>query len=331
MSSFVNSIEKHQLLSKNTKKKRRKKYIPGLAAFKFEPRGKWSKEEAKRLYDEATCPFPFKWDTVSFQDCIYGLEKIPDSSVDLIIADPPFGIDFSGKEGIYNRESTFVVDDYQEVKGDYYNFSYKWISKLPRIMKERSSVYIFSGWTNLEYILTAARHAGLTLLNHIIWKYNFGVFTRKKFVTSHYHILLYVKNPEKYYFHKIEHYPEDVWEIDRKYKRGKEKNGTTLPIEVVQRCIDFNTKPGDVILDPFMGNGTTAVAAKGSFRHFYGFEINEKLKPIIDQNISNMKTGSLFIPYKERLPSPEELKEKYPKAYKVYIEELKEKKIKGKI
>ncbi len=188
-------------------------------------------------------------------------------------------------------------------------------------MKSHASAYIFSGWTNLESILTAAREAGLHLVNHVIWKYQFGVFTRRKFVTSHYHVLFLVKNQRKYFFNKIEHYPLDVWEINRTYRFQQQKNGTVLPVELIARCIDFSSKPGDLVLDPFMGNGTTAVASLMNFRHFFGFEINESLKPVIESNLSMITPGESYRPYSDRLPSIEELKEKYPQAYKLYMEQ----------
>jgi DNA modification methylase len=96
------------------------------------------------------------------------------------------------------------------------------------------------------------------------------------------------------------HYPLDVWDINRTYNRGEVKNATKLPNELVQRCIDFSTRPGDLVMDPFMGNGTTALVAKGSFRHLIGFELNKVMKPVIDSGIESIKPGAFYIPYAER-------------------------------
>ncbi len=305
------------------KKKKKRKYIPGLAAFTFKPAHDWSVTEARRLFEE-TCHDlgPFEQDTICYMDCLEGMKRLPEECVDLVIADPPFGLDFTGKEHLYNRDEQFVVDGYAEVSQDeYLDFSRKWLSLLPRIMKPHASAYVFSGWTNLEAILTAAREAGLYLVNHVIWKYQFGVFTRKKFVTSHYHVLFLVKNPKKYFFNKIEHYPLDVWEINRTYRFQQQKNGTVLPVELISRCIDFSSRPGDLVFDPFMGNGTTAMAARVNYRHFFGFEINSSLKPVIESNVQHVKVGESYKPYLDRLPSIDDLKQKYPQAYKVYLEQ----------
>jgi len=306
-------------IQEKTKKKRKNKYIPGLAAMKFRPDDDWSKLKAGKIHNSTLHNLgKYDDDQIYFIDCIKGMKELPRECIDLIIADPPFGLDFTGKESIYNRNSEFVIDDYGEVKGDYYNFTESWISEISRIMKQTSSTYIFSGWTNLEAVLRSIREAGLTVLNHLVWQYQFGVFTRKKFVTSHYHLLFVVKNQKKYYFNKIEHYPIDIWDIKRDYDQKKKKNGTKLPLKLIQRCIDFSTKPGDIILDPFLGNGTTAEAAKANYRHFIGFEMNEKLKPIIENNISSIELGQDYSKYRDRLPTPEDLKRKYPLAYKIY-------------
>jgi site-specific DNA-methyltransferase (adenine-specific) len=279
---------------------RKNKYIANLAALQFKPTMDWTIDEARRMYENTPSLSAIELDRVYFSDCIAGMRKLPSESVDCVVADPPFGLSFTGKEAIYNRDDRFVRSGYREVKGDYSSFSKKWIAELPRIMKEESSAWIFSGWTNLVDILNAAREAGLLLVNHVIWKYQFGVFTQRKFVTSHYHVLFLAKS-ENYFFNKINHYPLDVWEINRTYRKGEVKNGTKLPEELVQKCLDYTTRPGDIVLDPFMGNGTTAVVAKGSFRHFLGFELNKSMKEVIEKNLASVKLeGQFYTPYSER-------------------------------
>jgi site-specific DNA-methyltransferase (adenine-specific) len=303
------------------KPNRKSKYIPGLAALKFKPNDYWNINEAKRLYEENLSLIDVN--KILFNDCITGMEKMPCNCVDLVIADPPFGIDFSGKEGAYNRKREFVVDSYEEVKLNYDDFSEQWMEKLFKIMKPHATAYIFSGWNHLEEVLRGARLSGLTLLNHLIWKYQFGVYTKKKFVSSHYHILMFVKDPEQYYFNKMEHYPQDVWDIKRKYRKGEPKNATTLPIEVVKKCIDFSSKPGDLVFDPFMGMATTAVVAKGNYRHYFGFELNSNLNEVIEARLKIVSAGEDYTPLEERVAEiHEEARRKYPSAYKQYLQGL---------
>ncbi len=280
------------------KKKRRKRYVPHKAASEFEPTEDWTKEEARQMFESAS--HPIHVDDIRYQDCITGMRELPKETIDVIIADPPFGISFSGKEAIYNRDESFVVEGYHEIDEDYDTFTLRWIKELPRILRKTGTAWIFSGWTNLRHVLDAIEKVDLTLINHIIWKYQFGVFTKRKFVSSHYHLLFLAKQPKDYYFNKIEHYPLDVWEINRTYKKGEKKNGTKLPTELVMRCVDFSTRPGDLVMDPFMGNATTAVACKGAYRHFIGFEINTAMKDIISHNLGLLEIGELFTPYSER-------------------------------
>jgi len=287
-------------------------YVPHKAAAEFEPTVDWKKEEAEELYQSRI--FTFEVDKVFYENCIQSLAKLPTESIDIAVADPPFGLNFSEMEVLYNRDSNFVAKGYQDVKiENYTDFTEKWISEIPRVLKSHAGVWIFSGWTNLVDILNSLRANNLTLINHIIWKYQFGVFTRRKFVTSHYHLLFAVKDEKEYFFNKIEHYPLDVWEVNREYDRATPKNATKLPLEVVQRCIDFGSKPGDLVLDPFMGNGTTAVAAKGSYRHFLGFEINPSLEEIIEKNLRKTELGENYTPYTEK---PDELVKKAREKFK---------------
>ena len=301
-------------------RRRARRYIPHLARFSFRPTYDWTVNEATELYMRAVpISADMQFDHVSYEDCISGMARLPEESVDLIIADPPFGIDFDGKSTAYNRDSSHVLGGYEEIQGSYDDFTHKWMGELPRILKSDGSAYVFSGWTNLEAVLRAGRECGLSLLNHIVWHYQFGVYTRKRLVTSHYHILLFVKDARRYFFNKFEHYPEDVWRIKRPYRIGQAKNGTCLPLGVVSRCIDFSSIPGDIVLDPFMGNGTTAVAAKSNWRHFIGFEINEQMKPVIENELQNVRVGELYQPYNGRLPSTEELAKIYPKAHREFL------------
>ncbi|MHA1511707.1 MAG: DNA-methyltransferase, partial [Promethearchaeota archaeon] len=178
--------------------------------------------------------------------------------------------------------------------------------------------YIFSGWTNLLPILQSIEDSGLKLRNHLIWQYNFAVFTKKKFATSHYHILYVVKDEKKVFFNRIKHYETDTWTIPRKYKPNQTKNGTKLPDDLVSRCINYSSKPGDLVLDPFTGNATTQIVSKGEYRHYIGFELNEYLKETIETNLASVNLGENYVPYHERISTIEELAKRYPNAYNVY-------------
>jgi len=178
-----------------------------------------------------------------------------------------------------------------------------------RILKESGSMYVFSGWNNLKDILSSLDEVGFVTVNHIIWKYQFGVVTKKKFVTSHYHCLYVCKNPKKRTFLPFSrfkkqsktkdgrslHYKdkEDVWEIKREYWTGDEKTPTKLPAELIEKIIQYSSKKNDIILDPFLGSGQVAVVSKSLGRKYLGYEVVKNYynfaKKRLDKNVYRLK------------------------------------------
>jgi len=218
------------------------------------------------------------------------MQKIPKSKFDLVITDPPFAINFKATKANYNRTASRVIQGYNEILPEnYYDFSFNWMSEVFRILKESGSMYVFSGWNNLKDILSALDDVGFTTVNHIIWKYQFGVVTKKKYVTSHYHCLYVCKNDKKKKFYPFSrfkkdsktdngrslHYKdkEDVWEIKREYWTGKEKTPTKLPADLIKKILLYSSRKNDLVLDPFLGSGQVAVVSKMLGREYYGFEI----------------------------------------------------------
>lgn len=217
---------------------------------------------------------PYEPDCIYQGDALEMMGEIPSGSIDLIITDPPFAINFRAKRMNYNRTGKHVLDGYIEVDpGDYAAFTRCWMEEAFRVLSGSGSIYVFSGWNHLKDVLCSLDDIGFFSLNHIIWKYQFGVYTRKKFVTSHYHILYAVKNPRNYTFNKAEHYPEDVWIINREYWKGKRKTPTKLPFGLVRKILTFSSNPGDLVFDPFLGSGTVAVVSKAMGRNYLGFEL----------------------------------------------------------
>jgi site-specific DNA-methyltransferase (adenine-specific) len=213
-------------------------------------------------------------DQIYHGDAVELLRTLRSGSIDIIVTDPPFAIDFRAQKLNYNRTGSNVLPGYREIHaGDYGEFTEEWINEAFRVISPSGSMYVFSGWNHLKDILSGLDDVGFITRNHLIWKYQFGVFTKKKYVTSHYHILYVIKDKKHYTFNKVEHYPEDVWEIKREYWKGRKKTATKLPSEIVRKILRFSSNPGDIVLDPFLGSGTVAVTAKEMGRHFMGFEI----------------------------------------------------------
>lgn len=220
---------------------------------------------------------PFEADHIYLGNALEQLVRIPAGVIDLIITDPPFAIDFRARRMNYNRAGEHVIEGYVEIlPEDYASFMQSWLTEAFRVLSDTGSIYVFSGWNRLKDVLSAIDASGFSTMNHIIWKYQFGVFTRKKFVTSHYHIIYAVKDPCRYTFNKIDHYPEDVWVINREYWKGKKKTPTKLPQELVKKIVLYSSNPGDLVLDPFLGSGTVPLVCNELSRHYLGFELVEE-------------------------------------------------------
>ncbi|MBN1166594.1 MAG: site-specific DNA-methyltransferase [Methanospirillaceae archaeon] len=257
-------------------------------------------------------PFITPYLSLYNEDCITGAQRcIPDESVDLIITDPPYGIEGGQLHRHYHRNEGFVVDGYVEIdRSEYLDFSHQWIKEAERILRPGGSAYIVSGYTNLYAILDALRHTSLTEINHIIWKYNFGVYTKTKFVSSHYHILFYTKPGDDRTFHQECRFGtgekdewggslnyqdrEDVWIINREYKPGQVKNKNELPTELLVKMIQYASSEGDLVADLFLGGCSTARVAVGLCRRAIGFEMSEATFAARARNVSEVIPGSLL-------------------------------------
>ena len=229
------------------------------------------------------------------QCCIQGAkDKIKNNSIDLIITDPPYAIEGDKLDRHYNRKEENVLNGYIEIpKEEYYEFSYQWIKEAERVLKENGSIYIISGYTNLGDILNVLKETSLKLINHIIWKYNFGVYTKRKYVSSHYHILYYTKSQNyKHIFNTYAYYREgerdiknkslnyadreDVWIINREYQTNKIKNKNQLPTKLLQKMINYSSNEDDIICDFFAGSFSTAKESIKLKRNAVGFELNKE-------------------------------------------------------
>lgn len=98
--------------------------------------------------------------------------------MDLIIADPPFGIGEEKFDAMYNRDEQHVIDGYCVAPADYYKFCVDWLMECYRTLRPGGTIYVVSG------LIKVLEHVGFDMVNHIIWK--FGVYTTRKFVSSHF-------------------------------------------------------------------------------------------------------------------------------------------------
>ena len=251
-----------------------------------------------------TEPFTF-WN----EDCIAGAQaRLPDGCVDLFLTDPPYGIEGDTLDKHYHRKEANVVPGYVDVPAaDYARFSLDWLSEAVRVTRPNGTIYVISGWTRLGSVLNAieeinARAGGkgaVETVNHLVWQYNFGVFTKRKFVSSHYHILCLRKLKRRgqkgevvFNYGSKERLAvlpakpglpqtkllyadmQDVWAIKRQYRPGEPKNRNRLPDALVDKLLAYSSNPGDLVCDFFLGGFTTAERCRVMGRRCCGFEVN---------------------------------------------------------
>lgn len=233
------------------------------------------------------------------EDAIIGLQRIPDGSIDLILTDPPYGL---GKD--YGNDS-----DKQEA-ADYLAWTERWIDAALPKLKPTGSLYIFLTWRYSPEIFVMLKQR-MTMINEIIWDRrvpSMGGSTRS-FSSVHDTIGLFVKS-KSYYFDldavripydaatkkarsrsifvgakwlELGYNPKDLWSVSRLHKEDTERveHPTQKPLEIIQRMVLASCPENGVVLDPFMGSGTTAIAARRCGRQFVGFELNPEYCAII--------------------------------------------------
>ena len=223
------------------------------------------------------------------QSCVEGMrEHVADDSIDLIFTDPPYGIKGDELDVHYHRDESKVVPGYVDVPlNEYAKFSLDWITECERVLRPGGSMYIVSGYTNLHHILNALHSTDLEEINHIIAKYSFGVSTKNKFVSSHYHVLFWQKpdrGSQKRTFNSNYKYTDQkdsyhdrlsVQDMPRDYNPGQVKNKNQLSEDFIAKFVLYSSNRGDTVLDCFGGGLTTGRTALRWGRNFVGFELNQ--------------------------------------------------------
>jgi site-specific DNA-methyltransferase (adenine-specific) len=256
-------------------------------------------------------------DRVYRENCISGMAKLPAGSVDLAFADPPFNIGYE-----YDRYHDRRACD------DYLAWTEKWLAAVKRVLKPTGSFYVAIGDEYAAEMKVRLDGLGLTMRNWIVWHYTFGVNCTRKFNRSHAHIFYYVAHPKSFTFNADEvrvpsarqttyadrranpvgKLPDDTWvlrpqeddrffgpETDTWYVARvcgtfKERGGhpCQMPLALLERIIQVSSNPGDLVLDPFAGSGTTLAAAKKVGRHYLGIELSENYAVLIRERLGRV-------------------------------------------
>ena len=258
-----------------------------------------------------------KWEnSIQNIDCFEGFKKIPENSVDLIIADPPYNLSkgkplkwdnsvkLNGMGGNWDK----VLAHWDNMTfQEYWDFTQMWLSESKRILKPTGSIWVYGTYHNIGIINVLFQKLKIEILNEIIWfkRNSFPNLRGRRFTASHENILWgHVGEKKRKYLFKYNDIkemecPEDlikkagrqmrtVWDIPNNKKPEELKFGkhpTQKPIRVCKRMILSTTDENDMILVPFSGSGTECVSALQLQRKFIGFEIDKKYVDIANKRL----------------------------------------------
>ncbi len=258
------------------------------------------------------------WNEVWDGDCLELLPALSDGTVDLVFADPPFNIGYGYDVYHDSRQKT-----------EYLAWTDRWLEATRRVLSPTGSMFVAIGDEYAAEIKVRLDGLGLTMRNWIVWHYTFGVNCTKKFNRSHAHIFYYVADPKNFTFNPdpvrvpsarmttyadrranpVGKLPDDTWvlrpqeagdhfapDADTWYEPrvcGTFKERTSHPCQmpeaVLERIIAVASNPGQLVLDPFAGSGTTLAVAKRLRRKYLGIELSEGYAEGIRERLKSVK------------------------------------------
>ncbi|QDU97673.1 Dam family site-specific DNA-(adenine-N6)-methyltransferase [Lignipirellula cremea] len=247
---------------------------------------------------------PFALDTVHHGDCLAALQQLPDRSVDLAIADPPYNLSKGGQwkwdpaaalpgfGGAWSK----VMESWDNMPlVDYFRFTLAWLGELKRVVRPTGSLWIHGAYHNIGLINFALQLLEVEIINEVAWfkRNSFPNLSGRRLTASHETILWAHTGGagnRQYYFDYLQSKamacPEDglkqagkqlrtVWDIPNNKRREELQAGkhpTQKPERLIERMLAISAKPGDLLLSPFAGAGTDCVAAQRFGLHFLGFD-----------------------------------------------------------
>ena len=213
-------------------------------------------------------------------DCIEGMRQMPDKSVDLVVTDPPYLIETSGA-GIYKQDNKQYVKELNEMKD---GFSREILDELCRIMK-KINIYFFCSQKQIIPLIDYFVKEKNCNWNLLTWhKSNPVPACGNKYLTDTEFILFFREKGVKIYGEYKSKFTYYVTPLNQKDKKTY-GHPTIKPLDMVSNFIINSSKEGDIVFDPFMGSGTTAVAAMKCNRNFLGYELNPDYYEICNKRI----------------------------------------------
>lgn len=258
--------------------------------------------------------------TIINGECISEMKELPDSCVDLIIADPPYNLskggewrwdnsaELQGMGGNWNK----VMQEWDDFTFEsYMAFTKAWLAETKRILKPTGSMWIFGTYHNIGVINVICQMIGIEIINEVVWyKRNaFPNLAGRRLTASHETILWCNKGGKKreyffdYEYSKNGDFSYDglktpgkqmrtVWDISNNKKKSElayGKHPTQKPIRILKRMIKLSSKEGDIMLAPFSGSGSECAAAKMTGRKYIGIELDDSYCEIAANRLEHIE------------------------------------------
>ena len=236
-------------------------------------------------------PVQLPLDQILRGDCIAAMRALPAKSVDLIFADPPYNLqlggDLSRPDGSHVDAVTDEWDKFDSLSA-YDKFTREWLAEAKRILKDNGAIWVIGSYHNIYKVGAAIQDLGYWILNDIVWRKTNPMpnFKGTRFTNAH-ETLIWASMGEKsrytFNYRSMKTLNDELqmrsdWEFptcggqERLKRDGVKVHPTQKPEALIYRILLACTKPGDVVLDPFFGTGTTGAVAKRLGRHWIGIE-----------------------------------------------------------
>jgi modification methylase len=240
-------------------------------------------------------------------DCVAALDALPENSVDLIFADPPYNLQLNGDLSRPDQSKVDAVDDdwdQFESFAAYDAFTRAWMLAARRVLKPTGSIWVIGSYHNIFRVGSIMQDLGFWLLNDVVWRKNNPMpnFRGRRFQNAHETMIWASKDAKsKSYTFNYESmkaanddlqmrsdwlFPICTGAERLKDGKGDKVHPTQKPEALLARVILSSSKPGDVVLDPFFGSGTTGAVAKRLGRNFVGMEREEKYIDAAERRIA---------------------------------------------
>ena len=232
-------------------------------------------------------------DSILVGDCIAELKKLPTKSVDVVFADPPYNLQLQRQLYRPDQSKVDAVDDAWDRFSDfqsYDTFTRNWLAECRRVLKDTGTIWVIGSYHNIFRVGTILQDLGFWVLNDVIWRKTNPMpnFRGKRFTNAHETLIWAAKSADQksytFNYEAMKALNEELqmrsdWLISicngserLKTPGGEKVHPTQKPEALLHRVLIASSNPGDVVLDPFFGTGTTGVAAQRLGRHFIGIE-----------------------------------------------------------